>query len=494
MVCLMLAALSISSCKKFLDVNTNPNVAQGLTAKTLLPGAELYVGTSLGVEMQIYGSFWAQYWTQSPGASQYHILDQYNPGQDEFSTSWRNLYAAGENFFQLYKLADSAKLKQYMAISLLMKAYTFQAITDGWGDAPFTQALKGQYADSNIINPKYDSQRVIYRGILACIDSANKMISTSDPLAPGSDDLIYGGNMAKWKKFSNTLKLKIYMRMSAIDSTTAKAGIAALYASNAAFIGVGDDAYIGYGYNSANKSPLYAEEVALGSVQNLVASSTCVDSMLSNNDPRINVFYEQASAVGTFVGIPQGYYQTSYASGTFSIPNIYVAGDAADPGSTNTPVNLLTSYESLFLQAEVAARGWATPGQDATLFAAAISANFNYYSSALSATTGVTGGAACTAYMAGGGYWTNYPAAGTIAQKLSYIITQKWFSMCGNQGFEAWCEWRRTGYPNFLQYSQSSLIGNNFPKRFLYPTTESTTNASYPGLQPITSKVWWDIL
>ena len=494
LICLMLAALSISSCKKFLNVNTNPNVAQTATAKTLLPAAQLYVGSSVGVDLEIDGSFWAQYWTQNPGASQYHSLDLYSTSQDAFSYPWTNLYAAAENFFQLYKLADSQKLKQYMAISLLMKAYTFQLITDGWGDVPYTQALKGQYADSNIINPKYDSQRVVYRGIIANIDSALKLISTADPLAPASDDLIYGGRMGQWIKFANTLSLKIYLRMSQVDSVTAKAGIAALYAKNAAFIGVGDDAFIGYGYNSANKNPLFAEEVGLQQVQNLVASQTCVDSMNSNNDPRINVFYEQASALGTFVGIPQGFYKTSYNAGTFSIPNIYVAGDAQNGGSTNAPVNLMTSYESLFLQAEVSARGWANVGQDATLFASAISASFNYYSNAISTTTGATGAAAYTTYMAGGGYWTTYPAAGTTAQKLSFIITQKWFAMCGNQGFESWSEWRRTGYPNFLQVSQSSLIGNNFPKRFLYPTSESTTNSSYPGLQPVTSKVWWDLL
>ena len=75
LICLMLAALSISSCKKFLNVNTNPNVAQTATAKTLLPAAQLYVGSSVGVDLEIDGSFWAQYWTQNPGASQYHSLD-----------------------------------------------------------------------------------------------------------------------------------------------------------------------------------------------------------------------------------------------------------------------------------------------------------------------------------------------------------------------------------------------------------------------------------
>ena len=97
----LVLALSTSSCRKYLDVNTNPNVAPTATVKTLLPAAQLYVGTSAGVEMQIYGSFWAQYWTQSPGASQFHVLDQYAPGQDEFDRPWTNLYAAAENFFQL---------------------------------------------------------------------------------------------------------------------------------------------------------------------------------------------------------------------------------------------------------------------------------------------------------------------------------------------------------------------------------------------------------
>lgn len=492
--CLMLAALSMSSCKKFLNVNTNPNVAQTATAKTLLPAAQLYLGTAAGVEMQVIGSFWSQYWTQSPGASQFHVLDQYAPGQDVFNTSWTNLYASAENFYQLYNLADSQNKKQYMAISLLMRAYTFQVITDAWGDVPFKQALKGQYADGHVANPKYDSQLVVYNGILAYIDSANKLLSTSDPIHPSTDDLIYGGKMAKWKKFANTLKLKIYLRMSQINPTAAKAGVVALYATSPSFIGVGDDAFIAYGFNSANKNPLYADEVALGSVQNLVASSTCVDSMNSNNDPRVSVFYEASSNTGAYVGIPQGLYQTSFNAGSFSIPNVYVAGDAQASASTNAPVNLLTSYESLFMQAEVAARGWVNPGTDSSLFYQAINASFNYYGNQLTAETGLSASTAFTNYITGGGYWVTYPYLGTTADKINFIITQKWFAMCGNQGFEAWTEWRRTGYPSFLVHSKSSLIGNSFPKRFLYPTSESTTNTAYPGLAPLTSKVWWDLL
>jgi len=85
-----------------------------------------------------------------------------------------------------------------------------------------------------------------------------------------------------------------------------------------------------------------------------------------------------------------------------------------------------------------------------------------------------------------------YPVTGGEEEKVKYIITQKWFSMTGTQGFEAWTEWRRTGYPNFVQYSKNSIIGNNFPQRFLYPNTELTRNSNFPGQRTVQDKVWWD--
>jgi hypothetical protein len=506
-------AISISSCKKLLNVNTNPNQAQVATVQTLLPAAELYVGTSLGVDLEIDGSIWSQYWTQSPTASQYHILETYNPGQDIFLTPWANLYSANENFFQLYKLADSLKDKQYMAISLLMQAYTFQLITDGWGDVPFTQALKGQYADGHLVNPKYDSQMVIYNGIIAYIDSANRLLNTADPIHPGSDDLIYGGDMSKWQKFSNTLQLRVLLRMAYINPSGAQAGITALYATSPAFIGTGDDAFIAYGFGASNKNPLYAEESStqLESTQNLVGSTTAIDSLNSNGDPRAYLFYAYVPAVGIPVGVPQGY-TGKIAAGSYSIPNVYVAGDAQNVNATatynsaNAPVNFLTSWESDFLQAEVAARGWGgASGDDQAFFYKGIQDNFSYYSKQIADVYGTSATSSVdsdylSGYLLNGtttgtpGYWTIYPATGTTEQKLRFIITQKWFAMCGNQGFEAWTEWRRTGYPDFVTAIQSLSAGSQpKPKRFLYPTTESTTNTSYPGFKQITEKVWWDI-
>ena len=494
------AVLGISSCRKFLNVNTNPNGAQYATVQTLLPAAQLYSASALGCELEITGSIWGEYWTQSPNSSQYRSLEQYAPGQDYFATPWQNLYSANENFFQVAKLADSLKKKQYKAIALLMEAYNFGVIADGWGDAPFSQALKGQPADGGILNPKYDSVKTIYRGMIKYIDSALALVDNTDASKPGTDDLIYGGNMTQWAKFGNTLKLRTYLRMSSVDVATASAGVAALYASGAQFLGAGDDAKIGFGYTTTNKNPLYAEmsSTTLAKTQNLVGSKTCIDSLNNNDDYRAYVFYEALSN-GSVSGIAQGNYDVVAPGGSFSIPNVYVGGDANNTLSSNAPVNFMTGYESLFLQAEAAARTWGT-GNDSVLYYQAIAANFNYYSSALMDQVGLDGPSSYSIYVNGDvanaippGYWAVYPTTGTVADRLRFIITQKWFSMCGNQGFEAWTEYRRTGYPDFLVHSPNSLIGASFPKRFLYPTSESTRNSAFPGLQPVTSKVWWDL-
>lgn len=488
--------LGASSCRKYLDVNQNPNIATTATVQTLLPAGQLYVASAMGVDMQIYGSMWAGYWTQNPNSSQYRAVEQYNPGQDAFSTSWENLYTANEQFFQMAKLADAQKKKHYKALALLMEAYTYQMITDGWGDAPFRQALKGQPIDGGILNPKYDSQLVVYNGIMSYIDSAENLLAQTDAVGPGNDDLIFQGDVTKWQKFGYTLKLRTLVRLSEKDPVAAQAGIAALYATpGVAFLDAGEDAKIGFGYTTTNKNPLYAEasSTTLGSTQNLVASSTAVDSFNANLDDRAYVFYTYLSN-GSVAGIPQGAYDITVAGGSYSVPSQYVGGDAQNSASSNAPEVFLSAAESYFLQAEVEARGWAVTGSsDSAWWAKGIAANFNFYSSAINDVMGYDGATSYTNYMAGGGYWTMYPTTGTLQDKLRFIITQKWFAMCGNQGFEAWTELRRTGYPDFFVPSQHSMIGSVTPSRFQYPTSESTRNSAFPGVQPLTAKVWWDI-
>lgn len=489
---LVCSGLALGSCKKFLDVNQNPNVSPTTTVKTLLPAAELYLASGVGVDLQVAGSFWSQYWTQNPAGNHYNFLDQYSPTQDYFNNAWTNLYAANENFYQLENIADSQYAGNYAAIALLMQAYTFQVITDAWGDVPFKTALKGQYLNGHMINPTFDSQKVVYQGILTYCDSAIKMMKSSAGITPGADDLIYGGNMSKWQKFAYTLKLKTIMRMSLVDPVTAQADLVTLYNSpGLAFIGMGDDAAVKFTSGGSNANPLYAEQSGIGN-QNFAASATIIDSMTNNYDTaRMKVFFEPGAA-GGYMGIQQGDYYATVVN--YSVPNVYVAGDLTNAASGGAPVNLLTSYESLFLQAEVVARGWIAPGpSDATLFYNGIQASFNYYNNQIISATGITGAMAYSNYVAGGASGVNYPVGGSVNQKVRYITLQKWYAMCGNQSFEAWTELRRTGLDSILTPSVNSSIGAVLPKRCLYPSIESSTNANFPGLMTITSKEWWDL-
>ncbi|GAA4463902.1 SusD/RagB family nutrient-binding outer membrane lipoprotein [Nemorincola caseinilytica] len=488
--------LGVSSCRKYLDVNNNPNVASNATVNTLLPAAQLYIGSAMGTDMQINGAIWAQHWTQSPAGKEYVALEQHTPNAEAYNMSWQNLYAGAENFHQLYKLADAQYKGQYKAIAMLMQAYAFQALADGWGDIPYSDALKGQYPDGHIVNPKYDSQRVVYRGIVATIDSATKLINTADASAPGADDLVYGGNMSKWNKFANTLKLRALLRVANIDPVYAKNKIDSLFMKNPQFIGNGDDARIVYGAAKGNNHPLFAElsAPALGGKQQLAGSKTAIDTMNANNDLRGMVVYRQVSGMG-LVGVTQSAYDIALPDGSYSIPSSYVGADISSASSATASVMLLSSWESYFLQAEAFARGYAV-GNDQQMFHAGINASFLYYSNALTNETGIGGAAAYTAYVGSlpAAYWTLYPTTGTTEDRLRYIITQKWLAMSGTQGFEAWTEWRRTGYPDFLVSPRNSHLGGKMPLRFLYPASEKANNSNYPGEISVTTPLWWDAL
>jgi hypothetical protein len=485
------------SCRKFLNVNDNPGVGNEVKLQSLLPAGQYYLATSVGVDMQVYGSIWSQYWTQAPVGGHYAFVEQFAPKQSDFSTSWKNLYLAGENFRQIYQIAETQHNKQYRAVSLVMQAYIFQALADGWGDVPFNESLRGQSKDGGITDPHYDSQVVVYRGVIKLIDSAYKWLDNADPGKPGSDDLVYGGDMNKWKKFASTLKLKALLRLADVDPLGTTVRMADFYATNPTFLAIGDDAKI-----SAPQNPLYAElsSTTLGGVQQLAGSKTVIDSMNANNDYRGFVFFTDVA--GALVGVPQGTYATPLTPGSYSTPSGYTGANITSGTSNSAPVMLLSAAESFFLQAEVAARGLAaTSATDAAYFYEGIRASFLFFDNAMLVEKGVTGTVAYTTYINGDislgiapGYWTNYPTTGTVAQKLRYIITQKWFAMSGIQGFESWTEWRRTGYPDFLVYPASSVISPYRPQRFLYPSTEALSNSNFPGLVPLTTNVWWDIL
>lgn len=492
----------LGGCKKFLDVNNNPNITQNASVEVVLPSAQVALAHAMGNNLQINGGFWSQYWTQSPLSSQYKYLDQYQPSTDNYDRPWSILYAeALRNFKYVYDKSVAENKRQYAAIAKIMMAYTFQVITDAWGDVPYSEALMGSYDDGAIISPKYDAQKDIYAGIQKMADEALAIMDSHDPTLPGSDDLVFHGDMDSWIKFANTLKLKAYLRLSEIDPTSAAAGIQSLEEATATFLDdVSGDAGVKFSQTGGNENPLFSEMVGLNRTKNIYASATSVDYLTNIDDPRLSYFYIAATGnpASLIVGITQGDYNNSVTATGKAIASMYVGAavfEEYDEISKVAPVIFFSMEESMFLQAEAMARGWMTGDAGAT-YNSAISGGILKHEAHIDLTMTMSSNTYSSLSE-----WVDtllthpdvaYPTAGTLQDQIKAIATQKWVAMCGTQGFEAWTEWRRTGYPDFFSVSLNSLIGNNFPQRFLYPTDEISRNANFPGLKTVDQKVWWD--
>ncbi len=475
---LILTSIGFAGCKKYLDTNENPNLSSTASPELLLPAAQAGIGHVLGNPLQIYGSFWAQFWTQNPTSSQYRSIDQYASTTTDFDRVWRMLYSdALQDIEETLNLTQGkSNLNQYTAIALLMKAYAYQLATDAFGDVPLTQATT-----ANVTNPSYTPQQQIYDSILAYINIATPLIDVDAEVTPSNDDLLFEGDMEQWLRFANTFKLRVLLRLSEVAPQKAAAGIATLSGPNTLFLE--EDAQINYSTIGGNQNPMFSEILGLSRVQNQVASETVTKFMTQNNDPRADVFFNRyrnaTTGVDSIIGIKQGTYRTSTRA-PFSIPSTAVGGSAQENQSANAPVKFMSAAESYFLQAEAVVRGWLNNGHTAQfLFTQGIVASFDAYN--------VEG---ATTYV-GSSPAAQWPA-GTQAQ-IRAIIIQKWLAMTGNQGFEAWTEQRRTGYPDFLVTSAASTIGaGRMPERLLYPSSEVTRNANFPGIALIYTKMWWD--
>ncbi|WP_454489071.1 SusD/RagB family nutrient-binding outer membrane lipoprotein [Chitinophaga lutea] len=463
-----------TSCSKFLDVNNNPNQPSQGDVKLLLPSAQAATAHVLTNQFGINSGIWMQYWTQNYSSSQYRTNERYANTGSTTSNPWAMIYSAGlqdyTNVLQQY-----GTFTQHGAIANIMKAYTFQMTTDAWGNIPLSEALRG----GENLNVGYDTAKAVYDSIFVWLDRGIAMIDPAGP-KPGTEDLIYGGNMDNWLRFANTLKLRAYLRLSQFDANRAQTGIASL--AGKTFLTT--NARIAYSNTGGNQYPLFAEMLGLGRTQNLIASNTYVLQAYANKDVRVRNMYTRITAANgvqdTVVGFNQGTYGTTPpATFRVSFPSAFVGALGSDDNSAAAPAILMSSWESWFLQAEAQARGWLA-GDPKTSFDNGIKASFTYHGAAASADAYIASAPAAV-----------FPAA--AAGRIKAIITQKYFAMNGTQNFEAWNEWRRTGYPDFLVVSPVSVLAaGQFPVRLPYPDSEANTNGKFPGRLPLTNPVFWD--
>jgi hypothetical protein len=482
-----LAALSVAvaftGCTKdFEDINTNPNEPASVSPGFLLTSAQK------GIMDRMYDSFWgsrrgmqlAQHWS----SNQYSNESRYQFRTEVTNSSWAGFYSGPlQDLQQIVDLnsddpegmAGFGSNGNQIAVAKLMQAWTFQMLTDAFGPIPMSQALQG--VDNT--TPAYDSQAAVYAGILGLIDDA---LASMDSGSGPQGDQVYGGDMAGWEKFANTLKLRVAMRMSDVDASGAKAaGEAAL--SGAMIIAANEDnAEFPYIDAAPNNNPVNEDYKTRN---DFAASNTMVDWMTGLNDPRMGVFFSP-NADGNYVGEVYGLDEANAAL----TPNDAVSQRGAAVLAGNFPGVFFDAAQTHFLCAEAAERGWSgTPLDAEGHYNAAVTLSMQWW--------GLTDADAINAYLgqADVAYST---APGDWKQKIG---AQKWAALY-MQGHEAWAEVRRLDAPALNACADGHLGGDgSVPSRFQYPLDEQTLNSSgyasgvsgLGGSDALETKLWWDV-
>jgi hypothetical protein len=468
-ILLVLIALFAACTDKFEEFNTdvkNPAVVAG---EPLFSNAQKDMVdqiSSTSVNENVW-KLYAQYWTETTyiDEANYDIVNRTIPDY-QFRAYYRGFLRDYQEATKIITetAATSAvgeiEKSNKLAIIELMVCYAYQELVDIFGDIPYSQAL-----DVNNIAPAYDKAADIYADLISRVTAATAALDPAQGSFGGAD-IIYGGDVAAWIKFGNSLKIKLGISIADANDGLAKSTVASGIAG--AFTSHADDALVHYFSASPNYNPIYDDLVASGR-NDFVPANTIVDIMNTLDDPRRPAYFEPMED-GTFVGGPYGY-SSPYAN--YSHLSAWIH-DPTFPGI------VMTYDEVQFYLAEAAARGYTVPETAQTYYENGITASFEYW-----------GVADAAAYIA-------KPEVAWDAAKWKELIgTQAWLSFY-TRGLIGYNEWRRLDYP-ILNLAETISAYNEIPTRFTFPVNEQTLNkasyeaasASIGGDLP-TTRIFWD--
>lgn len=491
--------LLLGSCKKsFLDINQNPNTATEtkVTPDLIIP----YALTESGrISTVFFGGLgrWLGYWAVGSNyatgdEAKYNITTGYGNG------TWNALY---DNIFDYQKAEDKAAATGqdfYVGIAKIMKAYNYQKLVDVFNNVPYSKALD----IAGNISPVYDKGSDIYPDLLVQITAGMNAIKNSDAAKSvnlSSADVMFHGDKLKWAKFGNTLKLRILIQMSEVAGFNVTPHIATITAEGSGFLGTGETADVNPGFTIDKPNPFWATYAfdKAGNFPNdfARANNYALNIMKNLGDERHKYFY-RAVRSGTFAGQYRGvdYGQASdpgqiYGQGSLSD----IGGAATTAGGTSGLAKsategswILTSFESMFLQAEARVRGWLS-GSAQAMYESAVTESFIWLGVPNATTFAAT-------YLTSTDARVRWPAA--TADQIRVIAWQKYFAFNGNNHLGAWNDFRRLDVVTPAISIDPGRIANTIPIRFLYTLDEYSYNAANVTAQGtinhFTSKVFWD--
>lgn len=499
-VILVSMAFLFSSCDSYLDVNDDPDAILENPGVFLLPSIEISLASAIGGTFALHGSLWTQYYNQNNTANQYRTIIDMDLRADDGDNLWVELYSSALSDIQKLKehsLATETYNPRLFLIATVLESYTFQIVFDAYGQAPYTEAFKGE-SNSNF-NPGFDDGEDMYPLLVDAIDNALALYNEFNPDGSsalsvlGADerdkDYIFRGDMDSWVSFANSVKLKLAMRNLDFDSDWATAVIAEVESENNY---LATDAMLDIFENEVNKeNPLFAQDQNLNTTINLVANRTLSEFWTNNGDPREALTY-QSNTSGNLL-LDHGDHKATTATNPPNSNRVPIL-----VGSR--PVYLFTTSEVDFFRAELVVRGVIT-GDAQALYNSAVSSAFSR--------VGASAATATTSFLAAG---MPYEFSATAADQMRDIGVQKWAAMANVNPFEGFIEMHRLDYPVIkattsydpnpptgnagaaLYLPKNTVLGTDYIHRYLLPESESVANANFPSSQTLaTDKLWWDV-
>jgi hypothetical protein len=477
-------AAGTAGCEDLTALNENPNSPTDVPARFvftegLQDAADRWLGAS-------YNFGYAEIIAQHLAQIQYAEEDLYLYRDADLDALFRDAYSGYlMDFHTVAVMGEAEGDPNVQAGGTIMRSWTMQNMTDLWGDLPYSDAFGGVAAGN--VTPAYDTQEQIYDKMFADLAAASAMIDPSEnPF--GAQDLVYQGDMDNWRKFANSLRLRMALRVSDVASgKAATQAAAALAAAGGVITSADQNAQICY--TSTTKNPWYDSWLARPGDYRISAS--LVNTMKSLNDPRLSAYAQPIEADSTYGGralAPGEEYYEGFPNGLAE--NDWKFTEASQPGEAllaeTACLPLMTLEEVLFLRAEAAARGLAG-GDAGALYNQAITASMTRWGAS---------SAEIAAYLA------QPSVAWNAAQWRQRIGTQKWIALFG-QGAEAFAEVRRLNYPVLTPGPDAELT--SLPKRYPYPFSEETFNndnlqtarsrqSISTAEQEQTARLWWDTL
>jgi len=485
----LMGSLFFSSCTKdFTEINTDPNGTPTALPEQLM--APALVGT-LGYNMLRNRNFNNELMqvTVDPSDAEGKVF-RYDYRATWADYLYNGLYSELTNFKDMYKVASKPLTynRSYMGISVICQSWIYSILTDTYGDVPYFQSNEAR--DSAIYEPTFDAQKDIYMDIFDKLDSANVWLSTGTAISSTSDP-VYGGSVANWRKFGNSLYLRLLLRVSGKAEMTefCKARIKKvvetypIMASNAEsailrWTGVGplSSPYIG-----VREQDFRAPGIA----------SYFIDNLSSWNDPRIDIPTYGTSSInrwgiapysGSYQGIPSG-----YAPGENPIKKCYFYSNTSAVSLMTEPMTgMMMNYAELkFILAECAIRGWITGSAE------------TYYNDGAqnSITLWLPNWAVPIKdfLTAADIEWDDKLS---FEDKMERIHKQKYYALF-LMDMQQWFEYRRTGHP-ILPKGAGLKNGGVMPARMTYPVYVQSTNptnyklaVARQGADQISTQVWW---